>query len=415
MSVPVQRGTCSRALKPLLPARSGLLFMGVLAAASMAISAQEPVRWTRIAGSDSWKPDASWGPLAYGRIPRLITDGAGGLYLSQGDSLFIGESGGTVWKASSLAQATPTRDFKPILAQPDGLVLWGSWRSPDRGLTWTRIPEYMPASYGRHGEYFLAGQSYDQILLSSDTGQTWKSTRFGRTYGNIIGFASSRKGWCFAMSTGGQIQASRDGAAWADAWYLVKGHLPPSQTEGLVATIFAMENTALDQVLWVVQRRWKTKKYVVAELRFPQGPIGPGSDSLELFEHPSSDLPDPAINAITALAVSNPDGGSQATLWLGTWGQGVWVSRDRGETWRSANQGLADLHVEALCFARNGWNDPVLALTSDGLYRTEGATTGMSSDGWPRRKAARRSGTGAGRLRSPAGAWYRSDGRKSFP
>jgi hypothetical protein len=114
---------------------------------------------------------------------------------------------------------------------------------------------------------------------------------------------------------------------------------------------------------------------------------------------------------------SSKSGGS-STLWLGTWGQGVFRSRDRGESWQSFYTGLGDLHVESLVATNNGWYRDIFSLTPDGLYRV--SNYGNAAFARPAGPGPIRIGAGGTEFRNgifatPEGLRFRPDGRALFP
>lgn len=391
---------------------------GLALALSSASQAHPP--WTRIAQRDYWAPDITWGPqpLSSKGASRLVEGGEGRLFLSVRDSLFVGSDGGRNWDAVPVSSQYSTNSRRLALAADGaGLVLWGERVSRDFGRTWDppHRPDTGPATaYSIVGDQVLRGGFYDYIFRSGDAGLTWKQAHHGRTYGSIMDFAYTWKGgWHLAAPHYAQVLASRDGIAWTDLAPLVKKVSGPGAAvgNGLVASILAVENMAYDQILWMVERTLSGKPSL-AEIRigFPDGGIG--NDSLSLVRHAAIIAPD---SAVTAFGIHNLNGGNIATLWLGTWGQGVFMSHDRGETWHPWNAGLDDLHIEALLVPRRGWNDSVYALTPDGLYRLGAAPSGLSTTA---RRPGRVSGPGKAfrsgfHVEIPSGTRYRSDGRRS--
>jgi hypothetical protein len=412
------------------PARKGLACAGLALVLATASQAHPP--WTRIAQRISWTPDLSWGPRPFGAKgpSRLVESGEGRLFLTVGDSLYVGMDGGRVWEAVPISSESYNYGRRLALAANlSGLVLWGERISHDFGRTWDppRIPVTSLADvYSIVGDRILGGGMYDFIIRSEDAGLTWKHVHQGRTYGTIMDFAYTWKGWYLAAPQTDQVLASRDGIAWTDlATQVTKVSGPGAPGgNGLAASILTVENMAYDQILWMVERTMSGKPSL-AEIRIGVPYGGIRNDSLSLVRHAAVTAPD---SAVTSFGIYSANGGNLATLWLGTWGQGVFMSHDRGETWQAWNAGLGDLHVEALLVPRHGWNDSVYALTPDGLYRLGAAPSGLAPAA---RHPDRASGRGSDHasdhnqafrsgflMDSPSGtrfrgARYRADGRRA--
>jgi hypothetical protein len=411
---------------PIIPcvlraAALAVLFCGGLVS-TLAANKQAHPPWTRIAQRDGWTPDIGWKPGPYGGkgASQLLEGGKGRLFLSHGDSLFLSDDQGRTWRAAAALSSPAYYEHRraAFAVGPTGLVMWGNRISHDFGSTWQppHDSSARPAfAYSIVGNRAWGGGLYDVISLSEDSGRTWKSVHYGKTYGRIEDFAYSWKGggWYLAAPQADQVQISRDGIVWTDLASRVakvSGQGDPVR-KNLRASILAQENMAYDQILWAVETAMPDN-LVLAEIR--TGPTAGliGNDSISLVWHEAASGPD---SAVTSFGIYSWNGGSEATLWLGTWGQGVFMSHDRGETWHAWNSGLGDLHVQSLLVPDHGWNDSVFALTRDGLYRLGAPPSGLA-------QAPRRSGSGTGPggtprsrflLKTPSGSRVRPDGRRA--
>ena len=275
-------------------ARNALAGAGLALVLATASQAHPP--WTRIAQRESWAPDLSWGPRPFGAKgpSRLVEGGEERLFLTVGDSLYMGRDGGRHWEAVPISsQAYNFSRRLALAANGSGLVLWGERISHDFGRTWD--PPRMPGTgladvYSINGYQVLGGGMYDNIARSEDAGNTWKSVYQGRTYGSIVDFAHTWKGsWHLAAPQTDQVLASRDGIAWKPLASLVKAAKPAYGTgaaEGpeLRASILGLENMAYDQVLWAVESSLSGKA-VLAEIRIVNESGEPKRDSFDIVRH----------------------------------------------------------------------------------------------------------------------------------
>jgi hypothetical protein len=184
---------------------------------------------------------------------------------------------------------------------------------------------------------------------------------------------------------------------------------------GLIASILGLEKMPYDQVLWAVEST-RSGKAALAEIRIESQSGEFGTYPFDIIRHAPSSAPD---SVVTALGIYSRGGLDNTVLWVGTWGQGVFMSHDRGETWHAWNTGLGDLHVQSLLVSDHGWNDSVFALTRDGLYRLGAPHSALAQA--PRRTGSR---TGPGPtsrsprsrflLETPSGSRVRPDGRSGF-
>lgn len=319
------------------------------------VFAAGPMAWTPMQGPRKIVPDDSWGPAFSRGGTRLDADKEGNLYLTLGDSLHIREAYGGAWRTAPRKGAHFLGDHTPIAVGTNGMVLWGAGSSTDKGRNWAsmgmgRIGFPSALAVLPNGNA-LAGGSYDALDLSVDSGKTWKSVHMGRTFGSIIDIASSVDGWAWAAPQADRLLVSRDyGLTWASADSIIPG----AGAKGFYAQYLAPTRT--DNAVYAYQR--------------------PNSDKGRIVEFNWSDqagtakiyplgqaFPDSAVTALESsrIVFYTKDHG----LWVGTWGQGVWLSLDGGTTWASRNEGIKDLHVEALASAPNG---DVYVLTRDGLY-----------------------------------------------
>jgi hypothetical protein len=342
------------------------LSASLMAWAALAIApAGAQTRWAkdpavRFQTNDSWDP----GFWAKGGS-RLVCDLDSNLYLNLDDSLlvFAGRSGS--WRTVLREPKNRLLRTPPLTVGKDGILLW------DAGI-------------------------------SRDQGRTWNQVHFGKTFGNISAIAPGDRSWIFAAPGYDDLLASRDGGkTWANAVRLAQGKAPERIVAKYLAAIpdshilFALTDPA-------------TSDPTLEEIRWLD-------DSLLITTHQATrTFPDSQVSAFATphAILAGP------MLWVGTWGQGVWASSDWGKSWSPRNEGLIDLHVEALVIDADGMAH---ALTLDGLYSLS-PTSALAFSPQRHQPAVRARLAGPGILfgygsevPDPYETLFRADGRSAPP
>lgn len=350
----------------------------VLALALAAAPAVAQSQWSK-ATAVLVQPDDSWGPKSQDkRGARLAIDKAFNLFVNLKDSLWIGADNGQSWRVERRKSNPQLWNKSAMGLGWDGTLLWDNGTSHDQGRSWRLFGDstkraLFVSAYGVLGNgALLAGGSYDLLEMSLDTGRTWARVHFGRTFGRITAIVSGEKGdrWAFAAPEYDDLMATRDqGKTWVTATSLITGN-PPQR---IVAKFMACDPA--EHLLMAVTVPTSGSPGF-EELRW-------AGDSLLSVSRPvTHSFPD---SQVSAFAMHQGSVYLPRILWLGTWGQGVWVSSDWGETWSPRNEGLTDLHVEALVVAADG---TAHALTRDGLYSRATPTT-LARNPAPRARATR--------------------------
>ena len=378
---------------------------------AMAISVPAQTSWTRNTALKAFKADDSWGPVWSKGGSRLACDKENTLFLLLGDSLLISEAQGRAWKAATVMASHAFGTHAAFTVGANGLVLWGNTVSADHGRNWaTRAGQsgFATAFAVLPNGNTLMGGGYDHIELSVDSGKAWKQVHMGQTFGNIVDFACDNDAWAFAAPYSDGMLASKD---YGKTWGSVDSLIGAGSADNHVAQFLAVAPGTAS--VWAYGRENLGKSGLMLLSWY--------HDALILSSHAvGKGFPDSAITALQASAPVYPNG---QTLWVGSWGQGVFSSSDQGATWTARNQGLTDLHVEALVLGANG---TVHALTKDGLFAL-GSGTGIFRAGAPRRAARGPVPGGFGILFgngsevvNPSGVpfnetLFRADGRLAFP
>lgn len=329
-------------------------------------------------------PDDSWGPK-YDKGPsRLVTDAQGSVYLSMKDSLHIGTYSALIWATAPITKTPLIGIHTPVSAGANGTVLWGAWSSLDRGATWdtagSNSRTLWPTAHAiAPGGYSLFGGSYDAVVRSETPCAKGTRMHMGKTYGSILDIAISPAGAnAYAAPQYDELLVSRDsGKTWKEKSAVLKSDVSRPNAEDLVTGVLAIESGSGTESLWMAgDFRRNSHPTRVMEYRW----VG---DSLVAFHHANASLPD---SPFTVLRVQQA---GCTILWMGTWGQGLFRSVDRGESWQQYNMGLNDLHVEDVAIGPDG---KAYVLTRQGLF-----TMTIASAILPSRHVGRRSGSASDR------------------
>lgn len=350
-----------------------------------------------------WDTNDTWG-AGYGKSPtRMAADDRGSLFVSNGDSLSIGSPSGTEWKTEAIFQESLDWRHTPVIRGQGGSMLWGSWISINRESGWKRVSgEYERRYYSMIAiapdGWCLFGGSYDLIERSLNPGDKPERMHFGRTYGSIIDIAIVSSGKAYAAPDYADLLVSRDaGRTWQERRTLLKSDPSAPQEAGPATGLLALEPAYPEAYLWMARVRWREKPHV-AEYVW-------SGDSLAVRRHANYNAPDSAIKAFRLQRPAN----GPIILWLGTWGQGVFRSTDRGESWQAVNSGLKDLYIEALVEGAEG---RIFALTRAGLFSLSGNALGLNPSRMLRTPGRAVGSPGAPFLfGAPDGRRFRLDGR----
>ncbi|MDB5107041.1 MAG: hypothetical protein JWP91_4730 [Fibrobacteres bacterium] len=394
------------------PLRAAIVALTILffALAGAACAQSGPAEWKSL--GVKWTPNASWGPI-YGKTPtRMGADAPGSLFVSIGDSLYIGKASANtptiVWKTAPIESKTADFYHTSVTIGGNGTVVWGPWKSVDGGAAWTgwsgTVSPYHPAAAISPTGYCLFAAGNDGVDRAPSLGAKSTSVHFGETFGSIIDFAISPTGRAYAAPEFDDLLVSGDsGKTWAEKQTLVKRDPAAPKTVDLASGLLALEPAYPEESLWMATASNRVPNQVVEYVW--------SGDSLKAHRHANAGIPD---SAITSLKVQRESG--RTVLWLGTWGQGVYRSLDRGETWQAFNGGLTDLHSEAMAMGPEG---RVYALTEQGMFTIAGSPIGLF-----RPDRASRSGNASRhtdrfhqmpRYGNAAGGLFRPDGRLSAP
>ncbi len=248
------------------------------------------------------------------------------VYAATTTSVLKSENGGDTWNDIG-------RDFQPaqvwsLALTPDSSALYaatdsGIFSTRDRGAHWTRASDGVPDGVRAQAltitpRGFFAGTT--QGLYSSADGKTWKASsgRVSNTLVRPLTADPTQPERMFAMTAQGLVKSADAGSTWS----LIT--TAPNDAPVFALAFGAAAGTESTFYLGTARGVWKT-----------------GDDGAN-WRLVNDGLVSSSIFSLL-LAPSNPD-----TL-LASTRFGLWLSQDRGSTWKSA-EGLSDPYVLSLAF-----------------------------------------------------------------
>ncbi len=367
--------------------------------------------WIPVQTRASWAPDESWGPHFGKGQSRFASTWFGRPYLSMGDSLFSGDSTGEVWTAIAYQKRYMYGIPTPLSIGSGGKVAWGNLIRSDSGEPWIS-PTGMyrnPTALRISGEKnILYGNGYETIALSTDGGQTSSIKFVGGGYGSIVSMLGGLfGGWEFAATQGRGIVVSRDhGSNWTTLNSIASSFTDMDCATHLSGEYLNFEQRPYQQIVWGINRYSSGTPILLKIL--------PGYSEIDSANVHCQEISGISSAIVSAFAVNHYwrtwDYKYPSLVWLGTWGQGLFVSKDEGKTWVADNEGLNSLFVEDIWISTRG---TALVLTKGGLFRkAETNPTSVKSRIQTAKKVSPESiFPGTRMLRSKSGKPYTIDGR----
>jgi hypothetical protein len=343
-----------------------------------------------LAGSEDeglWQQTASrWQRLDTGDLDHYpITD-----LLRQGNAIFaatplglLASNGGRDWQAGN-GLATVMTDLAADPARPGRWIagtLAGVYRSDDRGASWELISppwKVYELAWGPQGRLFVAHDA--GLAWSDDLAAVQVDWRQAGGLERVTFFSANPHlqdaELVWAGTWGNNVAASSDGGATVAPVHNgletlsaldVLWHPTPGQTT--IATIEGLYRSDDDGASWFKLPGALMQQTIHSLMQTPDGAIWAGAaDGLwRSDDYGASWQPVDGLPAMTVLRLGELSLRDQAAswLWAGTEGEGIWLSRDGGATWRFG--GLSGRSVPRLLAdpARPGW---LLAATDAGLF-----------------------------------------------
>jgi hypothetical protein len=260
----------------------------------------------------------------------------------------------------------------------------------------------------------LLGSGYETILLSSDGGQTLSRKFVGGGYGSIVSMLGGTwGGWEFAaMERRGIVFSVDHGSNWSTLGTKLSSYSDRDCATVLSGAYLTLEQRPYQQIVWGINR-YSTGQPILLK-------ILPGYFEYDSVTVHCQEIPSISSSTVSAFAANydwsdshgiyNSSNFFQNFLWIGTWGQGLFVSKDEGKTWASDNEGLDNLFVEDIWISTRG---TALVLTKGGMYRKVVSLTSsvQSLTVKGKHKWTQAFSQGTPVLRSKSGTPYTIDGR----
>ncbi len=371
--------------------------------------------WVPVQTRASWAADESLGPHFGKGQSRFASLQYGRPYLTMGDSLFFGDSTGAVWTAIAYQKKYVYGGQTPLSLGYGGRVAWGNLIRQDSQAPWISpigMHRYPTALRILGEKIILYGNGYETIALSNDGGQTSSIKFVGGGYGPIVSMLGGTwGGWEFAATQGRGIVISRDhGSNWTTLNSIASSFTDKDCATHLSGEYLNFEQRPYQQIVWGINRHSSEQPILLKIL--------PGYTEFDSANVHCQEIPGISSATVSAFSVNHYwhtwDYKYPSLVWLGTWGQGLFVSKDEGKTWVTDNEGLNSLFVEDIWISTSG---TALVLTKGGLFRkTETNPTSVKS----LLQTSQNVSTevifhGTRVLRSKSGTPYSIDGRGIFP
>ena len=336
---------------------------------------------------------ASWTPQIIGWWPARYPDPIVSLAVgpndyifasTESDGVFRSADEGTTWSKVALSSEI----IRSIAVDSAGNIFYagepvpdatsGVFRSTDLGRTWKCLgqpgvsQDVWALEIDPQGHIF-AGSNGGGIYRSTDDGDSWKW--MADLQSDVLSFAIDWRGIIFAGTGGNGIwRTSDDGDNWTQAG--LTGLSVFCLTVNPVGSILAGTNKGIyastdSGITW--SRRLLESENISPIWTAPSGTLFASDWSTStLFRSTDNGNSWTAISNAPA-QVSSFASNSTGTLYIGSYGTGVYESTDDGESWNKRNDGLTDLWIGSLAVAPSG---QVYAGGQEGdLYAISNSTT----------------------------------------
>lgn len=289
------------------------------------------------------------------------------------DGLYRSTDGGLTWVENN-SNLFASRTFKFFQRETDFLILGlgGAYASSNLGLTWTSLNKNMLDSFltcgAVKGSNIFVGTYSNGMYASTDNGNTWirptqpsasKNIRSVSFVGNRL-FVAVDKELYYSDNLGQTWQACNGGISNAIV-YCVEGvgskliagvsndAIYKSDNNG---SSWTLANTGVMASL--VRGLVQNNNYTFAVL---PGGVMRSEDNGQTWISKSTGLPQANLNAITQ---------SYGNLYVGTSGNGMYVSYNNGDTWAQRQSSLNNLLISKLISV----DSILIAATDWGVYRS---------------------------------------------
>jgi photosystem II stability/assembly factor-like uncharacterized protein len=302
-----------------------------------------------INAQDQWQPT---GPMYGGDIRNIAKSPNGTLFAGlQDGSLYKRENINASWEELwGKSNSAGNYGFPGILIIDDSLIYCssmgrGTLRSTDAGKTWTSLGlSYGSLSINSSNHIFHLGwYSCDDLSVSTDLGNTWRTIDFGCDAGSVgeVGFANNDSIWIVGSHSG--VLISTDNGT---TWEIKNSGLPESQG---ITSVFV--NSYDDIFVGTIRGVYRSTNYGLSWL--------PSNGGL------------PANCKIKDLyAVSD------SVIYAGS-DTGVYLTTDAGESWFSYNLQANYLYVYKLI----PFQESLLLATGESLIKVDSNSIIFFDDG----------------------------------
>src|ERR1035437_1985244 len=260
-----------------------------------------------------------WNPLNSGLADTLISALAVSTNGSAGTNIFAGTTGGNIF-----------------ISNNNGT----NWKPGNDGIPFVSVHALAAGSNGRGNTSIFAGTFPSGVFLSTNSGSTWTALNNGINSINISALTISGRN-IFAGGSTGAFLSTNNGASWS---YI--GLMNTGEVVALLAATTGTNDTVILAGTW--------------------------NGLYHSTDNGGSWVNTGLTYDVTALAVSPKDMGG-INIFAGTRGGGIFLSTDKGASWKSENTGLPLFsNISALSFS--GAN--LFAATDYALYLS--SDNGMS-------------------------------------
>ncbi|MGB6429673.1 MAG: hypothetical protein WBF06_03750 [Candidatus Acidiferrales bacterium] len=273
------------------------------------------------------------------------------VFASACSGIYSSHNGGLNWVKFKGIPNTSRRTVHLVQDPQNPLTIYaattlGLWKTTDDGASWHMIT---PVTWSilsilidpAHSDRLVLGTEHLGVELSADGGQTYRAANDGFTYRRIADLATdpAHPGWALVVQTNAvePVLETRDsGHTWTPLAVGLKNGPPRrvfSSPDGWLAAPapggLLKYNEAQSE--WTVANEVIEKPAATAR----STARGAGTSSRAAGKAAASAKPAPAVRTIVPLRAVVNDVAFSADAWYAATESGLYVSRDRGATWRS--------------------------------------------------------------------------------
>ncbi len=316
---------------------------------------------TSLVSQSVWQPSA--GPYS-GRIFSLAVDAQGNLFAgTERGGILTSDPSGSQWRYLALLR----QSIACFFITSNGDMYAGTWkkllRSTDRGTTWNSVgPPFDVSVFGlainARGHIFAGG--WDGVFRTTNGGQSWDTLRNGLEQQKVNTLASDMNGKLYVGTRAAVLSSTDNG----DSWFL-----PDSSVFGIEimdievvdgGEVFAGSSVGVlvstdHGSSWRLKRSGMTDARIMTIMKSKEGSLYAGSQ-IQHIVYKSIDNGDtwsevfrvPGNYPVRSM-VENTSG-----IFIGTDGDAVYITTDKGGTWSKTSIGISNSFVDAMLVASNG-------------------------------------------------------------